>query len=124
MKERINTSLHALSLVLVIALFTWSFVASNVSFPVILTVVIVALLIIEVTSLILIAKSYPESHTSFKIGIIASLLILLGIKTMIPAFFTPLTITLIATNFLYNFYSNTKRKKGGFKRRKGKRLKF
>nr|MBI1232736.1 hypothetical protein [Cytophagales bacterium] len=124
MKERINTSLHTLSFVLVIALFTWSFVATNVAFPVILTVIIVALLIIEVTSLILIAKSYPESHTSFKIGIIAALLILLGIKTMIPAFFTPLTITLIATNFLYNFYSNTKRKKGGFKRRKGKRLKF
>lgn len=124
MKERINTSLHTLSFVLVIALFTWSFVATNVAFPVILTVIIVALLIIEVTSLILIAKSYPESHTSFKIGIISALLILLGIKTMIPAFFTPLTITLIATNFLYNFYSNTKRKKGGFKRRKGKRLKF
>jgi hypothetical protein len=124
MKERLNTSLHSISLALVIALLAWYFIASEVTFPFILTVLIVTLILIEIISLSIISKTYPESHTSFKIGIIASLFILLGIKTMIPAFFVPLTIALFATNFLYNFYTNTKRRKGGFKRKKGKRLKL
>ncbi len=124
MKERLNTSLHSLSLALVIALIVWYFVAAEVTFPFILTVLIVSLIVIEIISLSIISKVYPESHTSFKIGIIAALCILLGIKTMIPAFFVPLTIALFATNFLYNFYTNTKRRKGGFKRKRNKRLKF
>ncbi len=124
MKERLNTSLHTLSLTLVGALLIWYFVGSGMTFPFILTVLIVALIVIEITSLSIISRIYPESHTSFKIGIIAGLCILLGIKTMLPAFFVPLTIALFATNFLYNFYTNTKRRKGGFKRRKNKKLKF
>lgn len=124
MKERINTSLHSLSFILVVALLVWYFVASDVTFPIILTVLIVALIVIEIVSLSIISKSYPESHTSFKIGIIAGLCILLGIKTMIPTFFVPLTIALFATNFLYNFYTNAKRRKGGFKRKTNKRIKF
>lgn len=124
MKERLNTSLHILSLTLVIALLIWYFVAAEITFPFILTVLIAALIVIEIISLSIISKIYPESHTSFKIGIVAGLFILLGIKTMIPAFFVPLTIALFTTNFLYNFYTNTKRRKGGFKRKKNKRLKF
>jgi len=124
MKERLNTSLHSLSLALVIGLLAWYFIASEVTFPLILTVLILALILIEIVSLVIISKTYPESHTSFKIGIIASLCILLGIKTMIPAFFVPLTIALFATNFMYNFYTNSKRRKGGFKRKKAKRIKF
>lgn len=124
MKERLNTSLHSLSLALFVGLFAWYFIASDTNLPIILTVLIVALIVIEIISLIMVSKIYPESHTSFKIGIIAGLSILLGIKTMLPAFFVPLTIALFATNFLYNFYTNTKRRKGGFKRKKNKRLKF
>ncbi|WP_158855998.1 hypothetical protein [Lunatibacter salilacus] len=124
MKERLNTSLHSLSLALFVGLLAWYFVAADATLPFILTVLIVALIVIEIISLIIVSKIYPESHTSFKIGIIAGLSILLGIKTMLPAFFVPLTIALFATNFLYNFYTNSKRRKGGFKRKKNKRLKF
>ncbi|HSI74482.1 MAG TPA: hypothetical protein VK957_01250 [Lunatimonas sp.] len=124
MKERLNTSLHSLSLALFVGLLVWYFVASDATLPFILTILIVALIVIEVISLIMVSKIYPESHTSFKIGIIAGLSILLGIKTMLPAFFVPLTIALFATNFLYNFYTNSKRRKGGFKRKKNKRIKF
>ncbi|EPR66125.1 hypothetical protein ADICYQ_4823 [Cyclobacterium qasimii M12-11B] len=85
---------------------------------------IVVLIIVEITSLILISGIYPESHTSFKIGIIASLFILLGIKIMMPTFFVPISVTLIAVNFLYNFYSNNKRRKGAFRRIKKKASRF
>lgn len=124
MNERINTSLHSVSFLLTVALTLWYFLASSVTFPHILTILIVALIVIEVISLIIISKVYPESHTSFKIGIIAGLCILLGIKTMMPSFFVPLTLALVAVNFLYNFYSNNKRKRGAYKRKKAKRLKL
>jgi len=124
MNERINTSLHSISFLLMMALTVWYFLASSVTFPYVLTILIVALIAIEVISLIIISKVYPERHTSFKIGIIAGLCILLGIKTMLPTFFVPLTLTLVAVNFLYNFYSNNKRKRGAYKRKKAKRLKL
>ncbi|MCC5938143.1 MAG: hypothetical protein JJU34_12755 [Lunatimonas sp.] len=124
MNERINTSLHSISFLLMMALTVWYFLASSVTFPYVLTILIVALIAIEVISLIIISKVYPESHTSFKIGIIAGLCILLGIKTMLPTFFVPLTLTLVAVNFLYNFYSNNKRRRGAYKRKKAKRLKL
>jgi predicted membrane protein len=124
MNEKINTSLHSISLVAAFGLATWYFYAGDVSLPMVLTVLIITVAIIEVLSLILIAKVYPESHTQFKIGIIAALIILLGIKTMAPSFFASLTITVIAIDFLYNFYANTKRKKGAFKRKSKKKLTF
>ena len=124
MKEKINTSLQSLSLAAALGLATWYFYAGDVSLPMVLTVLIITVAIIEILSLILIAKVYPESHTQFKIGIIAALVILLGIKTMVPSFFTSLTITVLVINFLYNFYSNTKRKKGAFKRKPKKKLTF
>jgi hypothetical protein len=124
MNEKINTSLHSISLVAAIGLATWYFYAGDVSLHQVLTVLIITVAIIEVISLSLIAKVYPDSHTQIKIGIIASLVILLGIKTMLPSFFAPLTITVFAINFLYNFYTNTKRKKGAFKRKPGKKIQF
>ncbi|MEX2591423.1 MAG: hypothetical protein WD426_01530 [Anditalea sp.] len=122
MNEKINTSLHSLSLVAVVGLTFWFFLAGDISLGQLLTFLILTVAIIEVISLILVAKMYPESHTRFKIGIIAILVILLGIKSMVPSFFAPLTITVFVINFFYNFYTNTKRKKGTFKRRSGKKL--
>lgn len=124
MKERINTALHSISLILMIVLTIWYFLASSVNFPYILTILIVALIAIEILSLAVISRVYPESHTSFKIGIIAALCILLGIKTMLPSFFVPLTLTVIGLNFMYNFYSDNKRKRGAYKRKKAKPLKL
>ena len=124
MKEKITTSLQSLSLVAALGLATWYFYAGDISLHMALTVLIITVAIIEVLSLSLIAKVYPESHTQFKIGIISALIILLGIKTMVPSFFTSLTITVLVINFLYNFYSNTKRKKGAFKRKPKKKLTF
>ena len=124
MKEKINTSLHSLSLVAAFGLAAWYFYAGDVSLHKLLTVLIITVAIIEVISLFLVSKMYPESHTQFKIGIVAALIILLGIKTMLPSLFTPLTITVFAVNFFYNFYANAKRKKGSFKRRRGKKLQF
>lgn len=124
MKEKINTSLQSLSLVAAVGLATWYFYAGDVSIKLVLTTLILTVAIIEVASLSLIAKVYPESHTQFKIGIIAALVILLGLKTMLPSLFPSLTVTVIAINFFYNFYTNTKRKKGTFKRKKGKKLQF
>jgi len=118
MKENINTTLHSLSLAAVFGLLAWYYIGSGNTAPVIFTWMIGILIVIEISSLALVSGIYPESHTSFKIGIIAALFILLGIKGMLPSFFVPLTITLMAVNFLYNFYTNNKRKKGGFKRKK------
>jgi membrane-bound metal-dependent hydrolase YbcI (DUF457 family) len=124
MNERINTSLHSFSLMLMIALTVWYSFASSVNFPYILTIMIVALIAIEILSLMVISKVYPESHTSFKIGIIAALCILLGVKTMLPSLFVPLTLAVLGLNFMYNFYSNNKRKRGAYKRKKAKRMKL
>ncbi len=117
MKEKVNTTLHSLSLVLFFALLAWYYLGSGVTTTYIFTILIVVIAIIEVVSLAMVSGIYPESHTTFKIGIIAALLIMLGIKSMLPYFFVPLTIALIAVNFLYNFYTTNKRRQGGFKRR-------
>ncbi|MBD8488371.1 hypothetical protein IFO69_06390 [Echinicola sp. CAU 1574] len=124
MKEKLNTSLHSLSLVAVIGLTAWHVFTGELSTNSLMTYLIIILIIIEVASLFLIGKTYPESHTSFKIGMIATLMILLGIKRMMPGFFVPLTVATFAINFLYNFYTNNKRRKGQFKRRKQKKVKF
>jgi hypothetical protein len=88
-----------------------------------LTYLIILLIAIEGLSLYLIGKVYPESHTTFKTGILASLLILFGIKIMTPDLFIPLTITVFAINFMYNFYTNGKRRHGSYKRKQGTKLK-
>jgi len=124
MKEKINFSLHSLSLVIVIGLLAWYFVSTGITTATVFTYMIVVLIIVEITSLILVSGIYPESHTSFKIGIVASLFILLGIKIMMPTFFVPISVALIAVNFLYNFYSNNKRRKGAFRRKKNKTARF
>lgn len=124
MNEKINTSLHSISLVAAAGLATWYFYAGDVSLHRVLTVLIVTVAVIEVVSLSLIGRIYPESHTQFKVGVIASLIILLGVKTMVPSFFAPLTITVFAINYLYNFYANTKRSKGAFKRKPKKKITF
>ncbi|WP_154859073.1 hypothetical protein [Cyclobacterium xiamenense] len=118
MKETIHTSLQTLSLIAVIGLLAWYFIGSSVPTHTLFTWMILLLIVTEIASLILIGGSFPESYTSLKVGIIAALFILLGIKNMLPSFFIPLTITLMALNFLYNFYTSSKRKKGGYKRRR------
>jgi len=120
MKEKINFALHSLSLVLVLALFVWYFMSTGVTANTLFTYMISVLIVIEIISLVLVSGTYPESHTSFKIGIIAALFILFGIKSMLPSFFVILTVALITINFIYNFYSNNKRRKGAFKRKKRK----
>lgn len=123
MKERLNTSIQSLSLILVAAGLAWVVWSNDTTMKDMLTYLIVVTLVIEASSLYLIGKIYPESHTTYKIGIIASLFILLGIKSMLPDLFIPLTITVFAVNFMYNFYTNNKRRKGAFKRRSKDRMK-
>jgi hypothetical protein len=123
MKERLNTSIQSLSLILVAAGLAWVVWSNDTTMKDMLTYLIVVTLVIEASSLYLIGKIYPESHTTYKIGIIASLLILIGIKSMLPDLFIPLTIAVFAVNFMYNFYTNNKRRKGAFKRRAKNRLK-
>ncbi|AEL25449.1 hypothetical protein [Cyclobacterium marinum] len=124
MKEKINFTLHSISLILILALLAWYFVGTGITAATAFTYMIMVLIVVEITSLALISSTYPESHTSFKIGIIAALFILFGIKTMMPSFFIPISVTLITINFLYNFYSNSKRRKGAFKRKKKKTARF
>ncbi|SMD42448.1 hypothetical protein SAMN00777080_0999 [Aquiflexum balticum DSM 16537] len=123
MKERLNTSIQSLSLILVAAGLAWVVWSNDTTMKDMLTYLIVVTLVIEASSLYLIGKIYPESHTTYKIGIIASLFILIGIKSMLPDLFIPLTIAVFAVNFMYNFYTNNKRRKGAFKRRSKDRLK-
>jgi hypothetical protein len=122
MKERLNTSIQSLSLILVAAGLAWVVWSNDTTMKDMLTYLIFVTLVIEASSLYLIGKVYPESHTTYKIGIIASLFILIGIKSMLPDFFIPLTILVFAVNFMYNFYTNNKRRKGAFKRRDNKKL--
>ncbi|MCH7402507.1 hypothetical protein ACFOUP_17510 [Belliella kenyensis] len=124
MRERLNTSIQSISLVLVIAGLAWVVWSASTTMPQMLKYLLIIVALIESLSLYLVAKVYPESHTSFKMGIIAAFLILIGIKTMLPSMFVPLTITAFAINFLYNFYTNNKRRQGAFKRRAGKRMKI
>jgi hypothetical protein len=121
MKERLNTSIQSLILILVVAGLAYVVWSSDTAMRDMLTYLIILMVFIEALSLYLIGKVYPESHTSFKIAMIAILIILLGIKSMSPELFVPLTITAFAVNFLYNFYTNGKRRKGTFRRKlKGK----
>lgn len=116
MKERLNTSIQSLMLILVVAGIAYVVWSTDTAMREMLSYLIILMVIIEALSLYLIGRVYPESHTSFKVGIIAVLIILLGIKTMLPEMFVPLTIAAFAVNFLYNFYTNGKRRKGTFKR--------
>lgn len=120
MRERLNTSIQSASLILVAAGLAWVVWSNDTTMRDMLTYLVILIALIESLSLYLIGRVYPESHTTFKMGIIATLLILLGIKIMLPDLFIPLTITVFAINFLYNFYTNNKRRKGAFKRKPGK----
>lgn len=122
MRERLNTSIQSASLILVAAGLAWVVWSNDTTMKDMLTYLIILMALIESLSLYLIGRVYPESHTTFKMGIIATLLILLGIKVMLPDLFIPLTITVFAINFLYNFYTNNKRRKGAFKRRIGNKF--
>jgi hypothetical protein len=122
MRERLNTSIQSASLILVASGLAWVSLSGDTTMRDMLSYLLVAMVLIEGLSLYLIGRVYPESHTTFKIGIIATLFILFGIKTMLPDLFVPLTITAFAINFLYNFYTNGKRKKGAFKRKQGKKF--
>jgi len=123
MNDKINTTLHSISLFTVLGIVVWYFIGES-SFTLLLTYLIVTIALIEVLSLILVGKNYPESYVQTKIGVIAGLLILLGISFMYPSVFIPLTVTVLTINFLYNFYVINKRKKGAFRRRPGKRFQF
>jgi|SRR5690606_4163311 len=123
MNDKINTTLHSISLLALMGMALWYFIG-DISFMNLLSFLIVVIAIIEVLSLILIGKIYSESYVQFKIGIIVGLLILLGIKSMYPSFFTPLTVIVLAINFFYNFYVSSKRKKGAYKRRQRKKFQF
>ena len=123
MKERLNTSIQSASLILVAAGLAWVVWSNDTTMRDMLTYLIILMVVIESLSLYLIGKIYPESHTTYKTGIIASLVILIGIKTMLPDLFVPLTISVFAINYMYNFYTRTKRKKGGFKRKIPKGMK-
>lgn len=122
MKERLNTSIQSASLILVAAGLAWVVWSQDTTMKDMLTYLIILMVFIEILSLYLIGRVYPESHTTFKIGIIATLFILFGIKIMLPDMFIPLTITVFAINFMYNFYTNGKRRQGAFKRRIDKKF--
>ena len=123
MRERLNVSIQSASLILVAAGLAWVVWSNDTTMTEMLTYLIILILLIEGLSLFLIGKVYPESHTTFKTGILASLLILFGIKIMAPDLFIPLTIAVFAMNFMYNFYTNGKRRQGTFKRKPGAKLK-
>jgi nicotinamide riboside transporter PnuC len=123
MNDKINAALHSISLLAVLGVVVLYFIGDS-TFTLLLTYLIVTIALIEVLSLILIGKNYPESYVQTKIGAIVGLLILLGIRSMYPSIFVPLTVTLLAINFFYNFYAINKRKKGAYKRRQGKKLQF
>jgi hypothetical protein len=122
MRERLNTSIQSASLILVASGLAWVVWSNDTTMKDMLSYLVILMALIEGLSLYLIGRVYPESHTTFKIGIIATLLVLLGIKSMVPDMFIPLTIAVFAVNFLYNFYTNNKRRRGGFKRKTGRKF--
>ncbi|ERM82495.1 hypothetical protein P872_17880 [Rhodonellum psychrophilum GCM71 = DSM 17998] len=124
MREKLNASIQSLSLIIVAAGLSWVVWAGDTTMRDMLTYLIILVTFIEILSLYLVGKIYPDSHTTLKIGVIAGLLILLGIKTMLPSFFIPLTITVFALNFFYNFYTNNKRRRGTFRKKFGKKFKL
>lgn len=121
MNTKFNTYLYYLSIAAVVGSIVW-YVGSDVLLHQVFTALIVVIMLIEIASLALVGKHYPDSHTQYKIGLIVGLLVLLGIKQMAPSFFPSLTVAVLAINFVYNFYANAKAKKGAFKRRKRKKL--
>lgn len=123
MNDKINAALHSISLFIVLGIVVWHFIGDS-SFTLLLTYLIVTIALIEVLSLMLVGKNYPESYVQAKIGVVVGLLILLGIRFMYPSIFTPLTVTVLVINFFYNFYVINKRKKGAFKRRPRKKFQF
>lgn len=122
MRERLNTSVQSASLIIVVAGLAWVVWSNDTTVKEMMSYLIILMVILEGLSLYLIGKVYPESHSTFKSGMIAALLILLGVKMMLPDMFVSLTITVFAINFLYNFYTNNKRRKGAFKRRKSRKF--
>ncbi|TVP52031.1 MAG: hypothetical protein EA341_03965 [Mongoliibacter sp.] len=122
MRERLNTSVQSASLIIVVAGLAWVVWSNDTTVKEMLSYLIILMVILEGLSLYLIGKVYPESHSTFKSGMIAALLILLGVKMMLPDMFISFTITVFAINFLYNFYTNNKRRKGAFKRRKSRKF--
>lgn len=123
MRERLNVSIQSASLILVAAGLAWVVWSNDTTMREMLTYLLVLVAIIESLSLYLIGKLYPESHTTFKLGIIAAMVILLGIRIMIPSIFIPMTILVFAINFMYNFYTNGKRKSSSFRRKALKKKK-
>jgi hypothetical protein len=123
MNTKINTYLYYLSIAAILGSVLW-YVTSNVMLGQVFTALILVTAIIEIISLVFVGKHFPESHTQFKVGLIVGLMVLLGIKQMLPSFFPSLTVAVLAINFVYNFYANAKAKKGAFKRRERKKLQF
>lgn len=117
MKERLNVSIQSASLILVAAGLAWVVWSNDTTMREMLTYLLILVVFIESLSLYLIGKLYPESHTTFKLGIIASMVILLGVRIMFPSIFIPMTILVFAINFMYNFYTNGKRKSSTFRRK-------
>jgi hypothetical protein len=122
MNTKLNQSIHALSFVLVIAFALGGMLMGELNGREVLTYIIIIVAVLEAISLFIGKKFFSEKHISFKIGVIATLLILLGIKTMLPTFFPALTITALAVNFIYNFYTLNRRTT--IKRRQKKKLKL
>jgi hypothetical protein len=122
MKERLNTSIQSASLILVAAGLAWVVWSNDTTMRDMLTYLIILTIVIESLSLYLVGKSYTECLSTYKAGCICSGLFLGGVKIMLPDMFVPLTIAVFAINYLYNFYTRTKRKKGAFKRRVDKKM--
>lgn len=121
MNNKLNQTVHTISFVLVLTIAAWGNIVGLETRD-LLTYLIIVVAIMEAISLALGRKFYSEKHTSFKVGVLATLMILLGIKTMMPTFFPALTITTLAVNFIYNFYTLNKR--ATIKKKPKKKLKF
>ncbi|KEO73234.1 hypothetical protein [Anditalea andensis] len=121
MNTKVNQALHTISFVLVVMVGIGGSFFLGASTRALLTYCIILVAVFEVASLALGKKFYSEKHTSYKLGLLATLLILLGIKTMMPDFFPALTITALSVNFIYNFYTLNRRT--SIKRKQKKRLK-
>lgn len=117
MKERLNVSIQSASLILVAAGLAWVVWSNDTSMKEMLTYLLIVVVFIEALSLYLVGSLYPESHTTYKLGIIAAMVILLGVRIMFPPIFIPMTILVFAINFSYNFYTNGKRKSSAFRRK-------
>lgn len=121
MNYKLNQKIHTISFVLVLIIAAGATIA-GIETKEALTYLIIVVAIMEAMSLAIGRKFYSERHTSFKVGVLATLMILLGIKTMSPTFFPALTITALAVNFIYNFYTLNKR--ATIKKKPKRKLKF